>query len=111
MTTWDDTLVTVTVTPALLAQLVVSAASLASVFLAGRRTDDGRPRHAYLPWLLLVAGHGTFLAYALVSGQPGFLPLNVGMVVIALVNLRAARRAMTREEDTDGPEDETTRGR
>jgi hypothetical protein len=97
--TWDDTLVTVTVTPALLAQLTVSAASLASVFLAGRRTDDGLPRHAYLPWALLIVGHAAFMAYVVVTGQPGFLPLNVGMVVAGLYNLRAARR--TRAQPTE----------
>jgi hypothetical protein len=102
---WDDTLVVVTVTPALLAQLVVSAASLASVFLAGRRTDDGGPRFPHLPWLLLAAGHGAFLVYAVVTGQPGFLPLNVGMVVAALVNLRAARRAADRGGEPDDADD------
>jgi hypothetical protein len=105
VTTWDDTLVVVTVTPALLAQLTVSVTSLTSVLLAGRRTDDGRPRHAYLPWLLLIAGHAAFLAYALVSGQPGFLPLNVGMIVAGVVNLRAARRAADPDDDDDDDDD------
>lgn len=83
---------TALVTPALAAQLLVSAGSLASVLLAGRRRDGGAPRFPRAPWLLLVAAHGTFLAYALASDQPGFLPLNVGMVLAGLLNLRASRR-------------------
>lgn len=80
----------VTVDVAVAAQALVSAGSLTSVFLAGRRLADGVPRFPRLPWLLLVGAHGTFLAYALWSRQPGFLPLNVGMIVAGLVNLRAA---------------------
>lgn len=77
---------------AVVAQSLVSVGSLASVLLAGRRLADGGPRFPRAPWLLLVAAHGTFLAYALWSGQPGFLPLNVGMIIAGLLNLRAARR-------------------
>lgn len=84
---------TALVTPALAAQLLVSAGSLASVLLAGRRRDGGVPRFPRAPWLLLVGAHGTFLAYALASDQPGFLPLNVGMVLAGLLNLRASHRA------------------
>lgn len=83
----------VTIDVAVAAQALVSAGSLASVFLAGRREADGLPRFPRLPWLLLVTAHGVFLAYALWSGQPGFLLLNVGMIVAGLVNLRAAYRA------------------
>lgn len=70
-----------------LAQLAVSVGSLASVLLAGRRLPGGQPRFPVAPWLLLFAAHGLFLGYALVSGQPGFLLLNVGMMIAALLNL------------------------
>jgi hypothetical protein len=81
---------------ALTAQVAVSAGSLTSVVLAGRRTAAGAPRFPYAPWVLLIAAHGLFLGYALVSGQPGFLLLNVGMVAAGALNFRAARRAAKR---------------
>jgi hypothetical protein len=73
-----------------LAQLAVSVGSLASVLLAGRRLPGGQPRFPVAPWLLLFAAHGLFLAYVVASDQPGFLLLNVGMMVAALLNLRAS---------------------
>lgn len=84
---------------AVTAQLVVGVGSLTSVLLAGRRRADGRPRYPRAPWLLLVAAHGTFLAYALWSGQPGFLLLNGGMIAAGLLNLRAARRSSPAGDD------------
>lgn len=106
----DTVTLTVTVSVPIVAQALVSAGSLASVLLAGRRRADGAPRFPTLPWLLLVAAHGTFLAYALWSGQPGFLPLNVGMIVAGLVNLRAARRAAGSPTDEHDDAQDTTLG-
>lgn len=77
---------------ALAAQVAVSAGSLVSVLLAGRRTEGGAPRFPRAPWVLLIGSHGLFLGYALASGQPGFLLLNVGMVIAGLINLRAGWR-------------------
>lgn len=77
--------------PALIAQVAVSTGSLASVLLAGRRLADGKPRFPRAPWLLLIGSHALFLTYALASGQPGFLLLNVGMVTAGVINLRAGR--------------------
>jgi len=71
----------------LLAQLCVSAFSLASVLVAGRR----RSAHRFWAWPLLVAGHGMFLCYSIVTGQWGFVPLNVGMVLAGVANWWIAR--------------------
>lgn len=81
---------------ALAAQVAVSVGSLVSVLLAGRRTEGGTARFPRAPWLLLIGSHGLFLGYALASGQPGFLLLNVGMVVAGVINLRAGRRGHRR---------------
>jgi hypothetical protein len=66
----------------IIAQSSVSAASLASVFIAGRR---GR-NYQWIAWPLLVIGHGLFLLYSLLTGQWGFVPLNVGMMLAGLFN-------------------------
>lgn len=91
---------TITVSVPIVAQALVSVGSLASVLLAGRRLGSA-PRFPRLPWVLLVVAHGTFLAYSVWSGQPGFLPLNVGMIVAGLVNLRAAYRARRSDPATE----------
>lgn len=105
----DTVTLTITVSVPVVAQVLISAGSLASVLLAGRRLPDGLPRFPHLPWLLLVVAHVTFLAYALWSGQPYFLLLNVGMIVAGLVNLRAARVARRPEPEPQvEPEHDTT---
>jgi hypothetical protein len=83
--------------PAFIAQVLISLGSLASVLMAGRRKPDRTPRFPYAPWVLLFAAHGLFLTYALLSGQPFFLLLNVGMMTAAVLNFRAARLAERRE--------------
>jgi len=59
-------------------QLAVSSLSLASVWQAGSRRESA--------WPLLIVGHALFLGYAAQTGQWGFWPLNVGMVVIGVRN-------------------------
>jgi hypothetical protein len=89
---------------ALAAQVAVGVGSLVSVLLAGRRTASGTARFPRAPWLLLIGSHGLFLGYALVSGQPGFLLLNVGMVVAGVINLRAGWKRHRRDRVAQ-PED------
>lgn len=79
--------------PDYVAQLLISLGSLASVLLAGRRHADRTPKYPFAPWLLLFAAHAVFLGYALLSGQPFFLPLNVGMMTAAAINARISWRA------------------
>lgn len=80
---------------ALVAQILVSAGSLASVFLAGRRLDDGTPRFPFAPWVLLGIAHSTFGCYAIWSGQPGFLIMNTGMTTAAVINFRTSWKRRT----------------
>jgi hypothetical protein len=69
---------------ATIAQLLVGVGSLTSVWLAGSKKIAA--------WPVLIASHGTFLAYSAWSGQWGFWLLNVGMIVIGARNWRVAAR-------------------
>jgi hypothetical protein len=73
------------VTGATIAQLVVGIGSLTSVVLAGLRLT-------YAPWVLLWLSHAVFSGYAILSGQPGFLLLNFGMMAAAVFNYYLAWR-------------------
>lgn len=65
-------------------QLTGGLLLLRSVYLAG---PHGR-RNTIRPWALLIAGQAVMLAYMGLTGQVGFLPWNVGMILIGAGHLR-----------------------
>lgn len=60
------------------AQWVIGALGPLSALMAGRKWVSA--------WIVLAAQHVLFLVYALVTGQIGFLPMNITMFTIATYN-------------------------
>jgi hypothetical protein len=83
---------------------VAAAVSIAGLWISGYSPRIG--------WLYGIASQGVWVAYGLVTDQPGMIALSVAFVVIYVRNLRRWRgvrfqHLLKRQQPTTEPEPET----